>query len=183
MVLVFLLKFPLNGECFCLSRKSSAVKAEQQGNVQLAHVTSPLVNGNHLAKSKDEQWENMETLMPMMPENAFLDTKVILFLFYSYCYYVVASSPSKTRHYFFMKVNSLHCLSKEAGLSAHHIGHQVPIQTKCIYQHLNHTLLFLGDLSAHPNVSVIASAFITTSRCAFQIPGTLWVTNHSSGFL
>ncbi|XP_055517229.1 protogenin-like isoform X2 [Leucoraja erinacea] len=57
------------------ARKSSAVKAEQQGNVQLAHVTSPLVNGNHLAKSKDEQWENMETLMPMMPENAFLDTK------------------------------------------------------------------------------------------------------------
>ncbi|XP_078386036.1 protogenin A [Cetorhinus maximus] len=56
------------------ARKSSAIKTEQQGNVQLAHVTRPLVNGNHLAKGQNEQ-ETVETLMPMMPENVFLDTK------------------------------------------------------------------------------------------------------------
>ncbi|XP_060677842.1 protogenin-like [Hemiscyllium ocellatum] len=56
------------------ARKSSAIKAEQQGNVQMAHVTRPLVNGTHLIKSQTEQ-QTVETLMPMMPENVFLDTK------------------------------------------------------------------------------------------------------------
>ncbi|XP_048419030.1 protogenin-like isoform X4 [Stegostoma tigrinum] len=56
------------------ARKSSAIKAEQQGNVQMARVTRPLVNTTHIIKSQTEQ-ETVETLMPMMPENIFLDTK------------------------------------------------------------------------------------------------------------
>ncbi|XP_048471678.1 protogenin A [Rhincodon typus] len=56
------------------ARKSSAIKAEQQGNVQMARVTRPLVNTTHIIKSQTEQ-ETVETLMPMMPENVFLDTK------------------------------------------------------------------------------------------------------------
>uniref|UniRef100_A0A4W3GVS3 Protogenin n=1 Tax=Callorhinchus milii TaxID=7868 RepID=A0A4W3GVS3_CALMI len=58
------------------ARKSSAIKAEQQGNIQLAHVTRPLVNGNHVQKSQGAQQENGESLMPMMAGSDFLDTKV-----------------------------------------------------------------------------------------------------------
>ncbi|XP_042200023.1 protogenin [Callorhinchus milii] len=57
------------------ARKSSAIKAEQQGNIQLAHVTRPLVNGNHVQKSQGAQQENGESLMPMMAGSDFLDTK------------------------------------------------------------------------------------------------------------
>ncbi|XP_069767120.1 protogenin A isoform X2 [Narcine bancroftii] len=57
------------------ARKSNAVKAEQQGSVALAQVARPLVTGSYLGKRKEEQWQNVETLTPMMHRTVYLDTK------------------------------------------------------------------------------------------------------------